>query len=1056
MFFEGTDKLIKVFNVAIRTTIYGYFFIFFFAVLISLSCSVKKNKIVTADKEKEYSFSQNFTARYNILYNAKLLLEDEAMAITRAKKINYQIRQSVFDEPTAQGDANQLMDSVIKKGYDIVNEKSESKYVSEGHYLIAQANYLKGSYYTAIEFFSYLIKHSEDHPEYVPLAYAWKSRAMHQIGRHDAAAVIIDSAFMFMDDNKETETFLHAAKANSLIRQGKELDAIPYLENAVETSKNRHDRYRWRFLLGQLYVQQENNAKALEYFDALSKANVSFDMAFEASLQAALLRGGRYDDVDASVRPLRRMLREGKNDGYQDQILHQIGLNYLQGGKDTIAREYFNRSLRQDNGSQYQKTETYMTLADHHFDIKKHRESQLYYDSVAGVLPDDYTDVNRIRRKLTYMGQLNSIYEEIAWQDTLLYLGALTPLGVDTMTSVYARANVNDRLREIAHRKTLAKLAKRGKLPSQAASFSANNNLFPTAQGQGNNYSDTRFYFNNPDAVMLGNSEFRRRWGDRNLTDNWRFSSLGGSSGGRAIAASRQETKGEEELEEEFDADAYFIAEKNRYMEAVPTNQAAFDKTHQIIHDNMILIGNIYRDYTRDNLESALAFEAFLSRYPNTTEGPYVYYTLYRMYDGIDQGKSEYYKGRLIALFPSTLHAQIALDPNYMDKLNRERQVLDRAFEKMFAAYLDDDHAAVIAEADRHLEADYMSERIVSQIQYLRALSLGRTASVQDFKTALGDIVEAYPQDSLVTPLAMENLAYMDSNQGQFANRTQALYDIDYERVAFANEPNMTPWPSLVISGDYRTSVALHEDEPEEEIEEIVEEVIAQVEEEIEQEELVEEEITEPAVVEEEEEIFEIEEIEEAVAVVIEEEEEVVAIVEEVEEEARAEAKALGQIERSRRANSGLANLPMERDIEIRDIGMPKVGMDFGPNDYRDKELFPEEATYYFVINVMDNMVNLAPSRYGIGQFNRLRYARARISHQLTNVNNQNQLVYIGPFSSYTAAKEYETRIRPMMLDIMKIPQENYNIFVITEETMDTLTDDIQIRHYREIYLEQP
>lgn len=1048
---------------AIRTNIYRYFFVLFFAVLLSLSCSVKKNSKSAADKdeeEKEYSFSQNFTARYNTLYNAKLLIEDETLSISQAKKVNYQVRQSVFDEPTAQGGAHQLMDSVIKKGYHIVNEKAESKYVSEGHYLIAQANYLKGSYYTAIEFFNYLIKHSEDHPAYIPLAYAWKSRAMHQIGRHDSAAVVIDSAFMFLDENNATQTFLNAAKANSLVRQGNELAAIPYLESAVETTKNRHDRYRWRFLLGQLYIQQGNDQKALEYFDALSKANVSFDLAFESSLQAALLKGSSYEDVDASVRPLRRMLREGKNDGYQDQILHQIGLNYLQADKDTIAREYFNRSLRQENGSQYQKAETYLTLADHHFDIKKHRESQLYYDSVAGVLPDDYTDVNRIRRKLTYMGQLNGIYEEIAWQDTLLYLGGLNPVGLDTTTSLYARENVNVRLRDIEHRKALARLAKRGKLPSQAASFSVNNNLFAGAQN--NNYSDTRFYFNNPDAVMLGNSEFKRRWGNRDLTDNWRFSSLGSAVGGRTIATNQIAEEQKEDEEETFDAEAYFIAEKSRYMDAVPRNQAAFDQTHQIIHDNMILIGNIYRDYTRDNREAALAFEAFLARYPNTTEGPYVYYTLYRMYDGLDQEKSLYYKGRLTALFPNTLHAQIALDPNYMDKLNRDKQILDRAFEKMYMAYVEGDHRHVIQEADKHLGIDYMAEGIVSQIQYLRALAIGRTASVGDFKTALQDIVDTYPQDSLVTPLAIENLAYMDEHAAQFARRASALYEIDYDRVAFVNEPNMTPWPSLIIDGDYRTSIALHEEKSEEEeIIEVVEELIAQAEEEeiLEEEEIVEEIIAQVEEAEEvlaeemiealEEEITEIAATKEELAV-----EEELAVGEEKEEK-RIESGTLVVIEGGRVIGRG-SHVPESRNIEIQDIGMPKMAMDFGPNDYRDKELFPENAVYYFVINVMDNAVNLAPSRYGIGQFNRSRYARSAISHQLANVNNQNQLVYVGPFSSYTMAKEYESRIRPMLSEIMKIPQENYNTFVITKELMDTLTDDIQIRYYREVYLEQP
>src|SRR5690606_15489491 len=43
-------------------------------------------------------------------------------------------------------------------------------------------------------------------------------------------------------------------------------------------------------------------------------------------------------------------------------------------------------------------------------------------------------------------------------------------------------------------------------------------------------YTDNRFYFNNPDAMGMGQAEFRRRWGNRQLRDNWRFSDMAGTA----------------------------------------------------------------------------------------------------------------------------------------------------------------------------------------------------------------------------------------------------------------------------------------------------------------------------------------------------------------------------------------------------------------------------------------------------------------------------------------------------------------------------------------------
>src|SRR3546814_17435056 len=70
-------------------------------------------------------------------------------------------------------------------------------------------------------------------------------------------------------------------------------------------------------------------------------------------------------------------------------------------------------------------------------------------------------------------------------------------------------------------------------------------------------------------------------------------------------------------------------------------------------------------------------------------------------------------------------------------------------------------------------------------------------------------------------------------------------------------------------------------------------------------------------------------------------------------------------------------------------------------------------------------------------------------------INDENQLVYIGPFNSYDDAKRYETRILPLMPDIMKVPSEFYNTFVITETNFGTLSDFDKVDDYHTVYQEQ-
>ena len=112
----------------------------------------------------------------------------------------------------------------------------------------------------------------------------------------------------------------------------------------------------------------------------------------------------------------------------------------------------------------------------------------------------------------------------------------------------------------------------------------------------------------------------------------------------------------------------------------------------------------------------------------------------------------------------------------------------------------------------------------------------------------------------------------------------------------------------------------------------------------------------------------------------------------------------------------------------------------------------PDSAEYYFVVNVTDAASNLNSSRFGIGQFNRSRFAALSIKHQLKDVNSENQLIFVGPFNSLGSTREYERNILPLIREIMKIPAEKYNTFVITKDELDKFKNSSQINAYLDFY----
>ena len=112
----------------------------------------------------------------------------------------------------------------------------------------------------------------------------------------------------------------------------------------------------------------------------------------------------------------------------------------------------------------------------------------------------------------------------------------------------------------------------------------------------------------------------------------------------------------------------------------------------------------------------------------------------------------------------------------------------------------------------------------------------------------------------------------------------------------------------------------------------------------------------------------------------------------------------------------------------------------------------PDSAEYYFVFNVGDAGTNLSSSRFGIGQFNRANFSGASIKHQLKNIANEHQLIYIGAFISKAAVRSYEERISLQLNNIMKISSDKYNTFAITKEGLDRLNNTTMLNAYLEFY----
>lgn len=928
------------------------------AICVCIGCAGRKQG------KPRYDMMENLTARYNIIYHGRKIIEETTQRNAIGYEMNYQQQLPVLIEPTettASSNA-QLMDSVISKALTLINTKSNSKYLNEAYLLMGKANYLKANYYNATEFFTYTAHAFAEDPEYRQAALTWKARSLMQLGNLTDAAAVLDTVFAEIESARRSVGLAFATQAKYYLLTQDEEAAVTMLLQAMEYTKDKPTRLRWHFLLGQLLQQHGREEEAYGHYSRVVRSNAPYEMAFQAALNRVFLVTNASTTSEDRVRLLQRMLRDGKNSEFKDQIHYQIAEVLYDDNRLDDALIHYGHALQQQSNNQLQTTLTYLRLADHYFDRGTYQTAKLYYDSVGMHLPMDFPNASPIQRKIANLDELITQLQVVSRQDSLLYLAGLRQpqreIVLDSLIhAAYAQMQEDKKNTE----------ARQFQAPSRSP---FERDMLNQVVG----YTDNRFYFNNPDAMGMGMSEFKRRWGNRALQDNWRFSDMiSVSSVQETITPNTENIDAAVEINE-VDSATWALQLRESYLTALPDTEEKIIESHHKVHAALLNIGSLYRDELRDHKEAIATYEQLLSRYPDTKDAALIYYNLYLLFNGIDETRANAYKEKLLTAFPDALYSRILRDPSHLAKLDTQKQKLNQEYENVYLLYTQQKFPEVIQIIDGLTQQAYDDQPTWAQLAYLRALAWGRIAGIDTFEQALVQLVNDYPGDSLVRPLANQHLAYIAAHRDTLTTRQYALQHIDESRERFVDEPTMTLWPQLAINRGPERPM----------------------------------------------------------------------------QRRNLTVSTAGQSSIGGRTHLGVAGRVSQQQL-AKEVQIGAIG----ENTYRDMELLPDSAVYYFVINVTNERVNLAPSRFGIGQFNRSRYSGRTISHQVKVLNDENQLVYVGPFTNYEDAREYEIQITPLLPDIMKIPGDLYNTFVITENNFGTLSDFNEIDDYYIIYHEQ-
>lgn len=847
---------------------------------------------------------QNVTARFNIMYNAERLLDDYLNTEEVFVPDDYSELLPVFKKLKNDTETH-LLDSVILKANTIINNKAQSDFLDDAYFLIGEANFLKGNFFDAAEFYSYVYSNYPKEPELAQLSRINKARALLSLNNIGGATKMLDSALKYAELSKKASVDLFALKTQLLIKQNKFEEAEQTLSKTLSARPEKWSRQRWTFLLAQL--QEKNNKKnlALKNYKRLKKSIAPSDLAFYADIKQSSIYNELHGREVDEIILLRTFLNNDLYIDFKDRIFYMMGRVQQQRNEMTDALITYKSSVRASSGNSNQKGLAYNSLADIYFESGLYKRALSYYDSSLASLSPSHSRYADIRKKAEGLNHLADIFEKVNFEETLQRIAKLPEDERQQEVTELIRKRSN----EEAEHLTSSVLLERDADPDQPDFF----------------------YFNNLRALKQGALDFGEKWGSRTLKDDWRYQASGASTA-EPMPSGTPSPQKNEVTELSAGTERRF----EDYMNNLPIGPDAIKASNERIAASLYEIGVFYLNKLQDEHQASATFEKVTGRFSETSCALPAYYRLYLMKRQTDPVLAKRYENIILTRYPESeiasiiQHAASGIQDGALD-------APDATYTNIYNLFANKQYEEVIKQVEAVRE-DERSGSSSPQLDYLYTISMGYTQSPRAFEDSLQSFTFKYGQDSLVTPLVRQHLEYIRQNRESFAQRSVALFDNEIVR----------PDHSVAELSMWHTP---------------------------------------------------------------------------------PDAKIIASI-----PETDNKQVPAQR----------------APTASNTTPAAKAQIPHYFVVNILSATTNLSPSRFGIGRFNRSRYPALTIKHQLKVVNKENQLIFVGPFQDKEEAVSYETRILPMIKDIMKIPAERYNTFVISQEGLEQLNTREQIQAHIE------
>lgn len=645
-----------------------------------------------------------------------------------------------------------------------LSQKEYNPFLWRAWFLMGEAQFRKGEYMEAASTFAYIQRLYFHKPNLVARARLLEARCYAEMEWFYDAEDLISRAQR--DSFPKNLNPLKAAVLGDIqLRQKQYPEAILNIEKALKSEHRKLPKARMYLLLGQLYHLIGHDPEAYRYFKKVIRLNPPYELEFNARIQMseALSKG----QTKQMIRKLKSMAKNPKNKEYLDQVYYAIGNIYLSKGDTTQAIWAYKDGVEKSTRNGIEKGVVLLHLGQLYWNREKFVDAQKCYSQAFGLLDKDHSSYKEVDERSKILDELLPFATAVELQDSLQMMASL-----DSVT----------RMEKI--KKTIEELKKKEreeeKKAQEAANAQANQSnqrggaaANAQQQGVGNrNVQQTAvWYFYNPTAVAAGKTEFEKKWGKRELADDWRRSnktvlndfneeerpdSLVAIQDSIAAVEDSifQANKGKKQTKAEKDsikAEEY-ANDPHRpeyYLKDIPFTEEQMAASNAALVEGLYGSAIIYKD-RMDNFPLAeRTFQRILLNFPEFQQMDEVYYNMFQLYSRMERrDDAEDYKQRLIAEYPDNAHGKLIADPNFEFKGRYGKQIEDSVYQDTYDAFKFSDYQTVINNSQEMAE-EYPEGANRARFMFLEALSKLEMGDREHFMEDLKTIVEKYPQSSV-------------------------------------------------------------------------------------------------------------------------------------------------------------------------------------------------------------------------------------------------------------------------------------------------------------------